>query len=380
VTSLSVISKGFLAALIGGSVVLWLAVYAIRRRRGRVAVITVASLAFVLSIASAADAVNAHYQYLPRLSDVIGQRDWPAISHQRLTQLSDVPVAATPTPVASVPPQAHGTRRVATRASRGMGYPHGAVGSIEVPDTGVGFAAKRALVYLPPEYFADPQLRFPVTYLFHGSPGVAIDWLRGAGAARAGDLASRKGEPQILVMPTVSRSWLDDSECVDGAHMRVETYVVGDLVPAVDAQLRTKADAVDRTVGGMSAGGYCALNLGLRHRNLFGQIIDMSGFTHPTHAGGMAALFGNRADLQAIVAANSPDVYVDALTPVPPTRLYFLCGTNDPQAMREMASMRDRLRARGFDVSWSTRPGGHTYGVWRPGLIDALDWSGTRPA
>jgi len=201
-----------------------------------------------------------------------------------------------------------------------------------------------------------------------------------ADAAKAGAAVAKKGQPQILVMPKLSRNWLDDSECVDGSKMRVETYLTHDVVPAVDAQLRTKADRADRVVGGMSAGGYCALNLGLRNRNTFGEIVDMSGFTHPTHSGGMTRLFGHRPDLTTVVAANSPDVYAADLPPSPATSIYLLCGTGDHAAMRQMAAVRDELRSRGFDVSWNTRPGGHTYGVWRPGLAAALAWSGAHAA
>jgi len=214
-----------------------------------------------------------------------------------------------------------------------------------------------------------------VVYLLHGSPGVPVDWLRGGEAAQAALLAAQRGHPQILVMPHVSRSWLDDSECVDGVRELVETYVVRDLVPDVDARLRTLPGAAHRSVAGMSAGGYCALNLGLRHRELFGSIVDMSGFTHPTHAGGMTALFGHPADLSRIVAANSPDVYVDSLANTAHTRVYLLCGTGDRGVLTQMTAIRDRLRARGFLVTWVTRPGGHTFGVWRPGLIDALAWT-----
>ena len=385
-TSLSVISKGFLGVLIGGSLLLWFAALAVRRRRGRLAVVGVVALAAVFSLASAADAVNAHYQYLPRLSDVIGQRDWPTASRAQLSMLeqpapspsSSAPSAASP---AVSPPRPVGKLSGSRPVSRVVGtHPDGAVVTIAVPDAGVGFSGNSALVYLPPQYFTESAARFPVVYLLHGSPGIPVDWLRGADAAKAGERVAAAGGPQILVMPHLSRDWLDDSECVDGAHTRVETYVVRDLVPAVDSQLRTLRDRLHRGVAGMSAGGYCALNLGLRHRDLFGQIIDMSGFTHPTHSGGMAALFGRRSDLPAVVAANSPDQYVDTLSPSPMTQLYLLCGTADGSALREMTNVRDRLRARGFDVSWATRPGGHTYGVWRPGLADALQWAAAMQA
>jgi enterochelin esterase-like enzyme len=368
VTSLSVISVGFVGALVGGSILLWAAVVVIaRRRRGRrLLVSTLAVSAVFASLLSAADMVNAHYEYLPRVSDVLGQRDWPTLDRQQLVLLSGVTPAT--------PPARAGGRRALSLP------PRGAVISIRTPDDGVGFAASHALVYLPPQYFTEPQARFPVTYLLHGSPGVPVDWLRGAGAATAGERVAASGEPQILVMPTVSRDWLDDSECVDGSRTRVETYVIQDVVPAVDAQLRTRADRADRTVGGMSAGGYCALNLGLRHRDVFANIIDMSGYTHPTHSGGMPALFGRVPDLAQIVAANSPDAYAATLTSTPATHVYFLCGTADHSSLAEMSALRAELSARGITVSWHTRHGGHTYGVWRPGLLDALRWSGTQDA
>jgi len=228
------------------------------------------------------------------------------------------------------------------------------------------------LVYLPPQYFTDATARFPVVYLLHGSPGIPVDWLRGADAARAGLDAARVNKPQILVMPHLSRNWLDDSECVNGSRMHVEDFVTNDLVPSIDTQLRTLADRTDRSVAGMSAGGCCALNLGLRDRALFGSIIDMSGYTHPTHTGGMTALFGRRADIASVVAANSPDVYVGDLPEGTDSRIFLLCGTGDRAALAQMTLLGNVLRARGVSVSWKTLPGGHTYGVWRPGLSDVL--------
>ncbi len=366
VESLSVISNGFLGSLIVISAILWLSLRAVHRRRGRIAVVSVAVCALLFSVSFAADAVNAHFQYLPRLSDVLGQSDWPTIKTASFDEAmygQQRSPATSPSAAASPSPAAIGS------------HPHGAVVSIDVKDHGVGFHAGHALVYLPPQYFTDTTERFPVVYLFHGSPGMPVDWLRGGGAASAGLEAASSGRPQILVMPHLSRNWLDDSECVNSVHMAVESYVINDLVPAVDEQLRTVADRDSRTVAGMSAGGYCALNLGLRHRDIFGSIVDMSGYTHPTHSSGMAALFGHRADLSSVVASNSPDIYGPRLKPAPLTRLYFLCGSSDHGPLVQMTAMRNVLRARGFPVTWVTRPGGHTYGVWRPGLVAALNWT-----
>jgi enterochelin esterase-like enzyme len=304
----------------------------------------------------------------------------------RVMSASPTPESSTPTatPSPSAAPGGAAGRQPAVPSPRVVsgilaGQARGAVVTLTISDAGVGFDARRALVYLPPQYFSNPDERFPVVYLLHGSPGMPVDWLRGGGAASAGLAVARHGHPQILVMPHLSRDWLDDSECVDGAHVLVETYVVTDLVPAIDHQLRTVADPAARALAGMSAGGYCALNLGLRNRAVFGSIIDMSGFTHPTHSGGMTALFGHRSDLAAVVAANSPDVYAATLSASPSTRIYMICGTSDHSASTQMLRLRDTLQRRGIPVTWSTRPGGHTYGVWRPGLVAALSWLTTPP-
>jgi enterochelin esterase-like enzyme len=409
--ALSVIDAGFLAVLGGGSVALWICSWLARRRRWRR--VLLAGCAALAAITFAADAVNAYFQYLPRVSDVLGQRDWPTIPQSALREIayvratqpaptsSSTPVLSSPraasagrmpesgTPIAvrslsegpgglAGPPPAAPSPQVVSGILAGRA--RGAVVTLTISDVGVGFDARRALVYLPPQYFSNPDERFPVVYLLHGSPGMPVDWLRGGGAAAAGLVAARSGHPQILVIPHLSRNWLDDSECVDGVRMRAETYVVHDLVPAIDHQLHTMPAPAARALAGMSAGGYCALNLGLRNRDVFGTIIDMSGLTHPTHNGGMTALFGHRSDLAAVVAANSPDRYAATLTPSPSTRIYMICGTSDHSAITQMQRIRDTLQRRGIPVTWSTRPGGHTYGVWRPGLVAALTWLTTSQA
>jgi hypothetical protein len=66
----------------------------------------------------------------------------------------------------------------------------------------------------------------------------------------------------------------------------------------------------------MSAGGYCALNLGLRHRDAVATIIDMSGDTVPTHSHGAASLFGaHNPNGAGDVLTNSPARTAATLNP-----------------------------------------------------------------
>ena len=129
-------------------------------------------------------------------------------------------------------------------------------------DPAHGFGVTDNVAYLPPQYFTDPNARFPVVYLFHGSPGRPADWFHGGRAAQEGHAVAAAGHPAIVFAAQMSRSWTDDPECVDGVHELVESHLLAQVIPTVDSHLRTLADR-DRVFAGMSAGGYCALNLGL---------------------------------------------------------------------------------------------------------------------
>lgn len=325
-----------------------------RRRRGRSgrplhrwAGVPLAVGAVVLTLLATADAVNADFSYLPHLGDVTGL------------------------------PSGSGTWRALRAADLGTPVvpPSGGVVRVQIPDGGSGVGQAPSYVWLPPQYSSDPSARFPVVYLFHGSPGVPEDWLRGGEAAATALALARQGMPAIVVMPRMSRGWLDDPECVDGAAEKVETHFVRDVVPFVDATFRTASTRGARVVGGMSAGGYCALNLGLKHRDLVGTVLDLSGLTLPTYSGGMTALYGHRGDLDERVRADTPAQYAAALPTAPCTRVWLDTGTVDAEVRPGVTALAPVLRSRGLDVRLSVRPGGHTFHVWRPALEEGLRWA-----
>lgn len=315
------------------------------RRRGlRAAAVVVAVL---LSVVATADAVNAHYGYLLRSADVVGVTTWPTATAAELNGAVALPGHLRP-------------------------HPRGAVVTVALAGTASGFGTHSALVYLPPQYFDEPSRRFPVAYLLHGSPGVPKDWFRSDRAADVGLTAARAGHPVIIVAPRASRSWLADSECVDGPHGRVETYLTADVVPEIDRSFRTMPVRQARAIAGNSAGGYCALNLGLRHRQEFGTIIDMSGFTQPTFNGGMQGLFGRRPDLAQLVADNTPALYASRLGTGPSVRIWFDVGRADKVPGAEIAAIAPVLRDQGQQATVHVRPGGHVHQVWRAALRESI--------
>jgi enterochelin esterase-like enzyme len=351
-SELTVVSPGFIGTLVLLAGIVWWNALRRKRRldRPRWATVSLALTAGLLSLSVVASAVNAYFSYLPKMRDVF-----------------DVVVATNP-------PDA--TKALYTEA--GQLHPRGQIVRLRVPDNGSGFGATGALVWLPPQYFTEPTARFKVVYLFHGSPGVPKDWYRGGEADRIGLSLAREGMPAILVAPRLSKNWLDDPECVDGVHEKVESHVLLDVIPTVDTMLRTMASRDGRIFAGMSAGGYCALNLGLRNRDVVATVLNLSGLAVPTHAGGLSALFGRSGSAQA--RNNSPAVYAASLPRDPFTRVWLDSGSSDRQVRAQMQSLAPVLRARGMVVEERIRPGQHTFSVWRAALRESLAWALTTTA
>src|SRR5262249_37325978 len=62
---------------------------------------------------------------------------------------------------------------------------------------------------------------------------------------------------------------------------RWEDYLVHDVVPWTDAHLPTIRASAGRVIAGLSAGGYGALDIGLRHLDMFGTLESWSGYFKP---------------------------------------------------------------------------------------------------
>jgi hypothetical protein len=147
-------------------------------------------------------------------------------------------------------------------------------------------------VYLPPGY--TPMGSYPVVYFLHGfwgSPGSFIHGMHFAEIADA-EIASGRAAPFIGVMPPGGPMTKTTSDEWAGVW---ETYVIRNVIPWVDTHLA--ADPSSRAIAGLSAGGYGAVDIGLRHPQLFQTMESWAGYFHPFRDGPF--LHANRADLDA---------------------------------------------------------------------------------
>jgi enterochelin esterase-like enzyme len=133
-------------------------------------------------------------------------------------------------------------------------------------------------VYLPPHFTT--ARRYPVVYLLHGMPGTPRIYMGAPSHLPqvAAQVLAAGGRPFIAVAPYAGPATERGRAEWAG---QWEDYLVHDVVPWTDAHLPTISSPAGRVVAGLSAGGYGAIDIGLRHLDLFGTLESWSGYFHP---------------------------------------------------------------------------------------------------
>jgi S-formylglutathione hydrolase FrmB len=212
-----------------------------------------------------------------------------------------------------------------------------------------------------------PETRaLPVLYFLHGvpsDPGTIVNY---EGLARqVQSYVAHGGTPFVLAVPDGNGSHHDDTEwanAADGSD-RIEDRLMDEVIPAVEGVHRR--DAGHRAIGGFSMGGYGSMNLALRHPQVFGTVVSISGYFHvddPSH------MFGGRAD---VIAANRPDRNLAAARRL---RIFLSAAAeeNDPVVAGEPQRFKKLLDAAGVPATLEIRPGEHDWDYVRSVLPGAF--------
>jgi enterochelin esterase-like enzyme len=213
------------------------------------------------------------------------------------------------------------------------------------------------LVYLPPGYISTTdQQRYPVLYLLHGSSQRIDEWLS-YGVAEVADrmITAQELRPMLIVMPLGDGGyWVDHA---DGGPKWGE-YVATDLVQQVDATLRTVPEAKGRAIGGLSMGGYGALELAFTNPQIFGRVGAHSPSLHPE---GTLSILGSGQDF----AARDPVSLATTADGLDNLGIWLDVGASDPWLAR-VVKLDEALNARGINHAWTLGEGGHDGSYWQP--------------
>lgn len=238
--------------------------------------------------------------------------------------------------------------------------------TIDGATTGLSYPA---MIWLPPSYLAQPDRHYPVIFALAGIPGSPSQWRTNIDTGQV--LTSLADEKQlreaILVAPTIFPN-NHDTECVDSSDgsVRIDSYVSKDVVDWVRTNLRVTSNPEGWATIGLSAGGWCASMLSMRHPDTFGSSINMSGYFEPIFDG------------KPLVEADNHDYDLIRLatTAAPPVRMYFYAAKDDPVPMSSWESFKPKVQAPTSLTTTLVEYGGHAWPLWQVSTPLGLTWLG----
>jgi enterochelin esterase-like enzyme len=228
--------------------------------------------------------------------------------------------------------------------------PHGKV-DIRFYESKTTASTHRIHVYTPPGY--DKMSRLPVLYLLHGADGEDSVWTAFGRVNTILDnlLAEKKIQPMVVVMPNGYAYGWESGVSADKQQADFQKLLIDDLIPWIQANYHVSTDRKQRALAGLSRGGSQTLSIGLRHLETFSRLgVFSAGSNNPQEA------FKD-------VVANLPKVKEQL-------DLLWMQAGNDDFAMPGAKRFSEFMTANSVTHSFKTRPGEHTWIVWRNCLYE----------
>lgn len=134
---------------------------------------------------------------------------------------------------------------------------------------------QKAKVLLPPYYTSYPNQKYPVVYFIHGYDD---DYRSDYGIFRAAydEMLAERVKPFILVSVNCDNILGGTFGVNSPVTGNWEIHISEEVINYIDANYNTLAQKESRGIVGFSMGGFVALNLGLKHPDVYNLIYAMS--------------------------------------------------------------------------------------------------------
>lgn len=254
------------------------------------------------------------------------------------------PLPATATPV--LLPTPHPTPTATPPACTTPGQM--AAGQYPSPLTG----SSNYRIYLPPCYGENGRF-YPTLYLLPGNIHTDAIWDT-LGIDEAAETAIQHGNlPPLLIVMADGGYLLNNSSGGPGSY---ESLILNDLIPFIETTYCAWAEPAGRALGGLSRGGYWALEIAFRHPSHFVSVGGHSATLLDTYAG--------------------PDLnpqYTGLSQNLGNLRLYLDIGEYDGGIVNTRRLHND-MEAANIPHTWVLNPGGHDNAYWTAHVTDYLRW------
>lgn len=131
-------------------------------------------------------------------------------------------------------------------------------------------------VMLPPSYLDNTDKRYPVVYYFHGFADAPGSYLRASRNALRSSMLEDGAKEYIMVEVSGYNQYGGSFYVNSPVLGNWEDYLINEVIPMIDKEYRTIADANSRGLCGFSMGGFACLNMGFKHPDLFCAVYSMS--------------------------------------------------------------------------------------------------------
>ncbi len=222
-------------------------------------------------------------------------------------------------------------------------------------------APRRAVVYTPPDYDANPRTRYPVLYLQHGAGEDERGWVKQGRMNFIMDnlIAQGRARPMLVVMEsgyaTAPGSAAAPTPGVFPGTRAFPDVVIKDLIPMVDATYRTLADREHRAMAGLSMGGGQTMQIALANLDRFAWIGSFSG--------ALVRDFDPKASYGG--------AFADATSLNRRVKLLYLSAGTGENFHALATTIRQALTAAGVKSEFYESPGtAHEWQTWRRSLRD----------
>ncbi|HSO87788.1 MAG TPA: alpha/beta hydrolase-fold protein [Draconibacterium sp.] len=220
---------------------------------------------------------------------------------------------------------------------------------------------RRCFVYTPAEYAQNPQKRYPVLYLQHGSFEDETGWaLQGkAGLILDNLIAAGNAVPMIIAMDNGYAYKPQTSENTGRPVSIFEEVMINEIIPMTDAKFRTIADREHRAIAGLSMGANQTMRIIMNNLDMFASYGGFSGTSN----------YPSSDEINVEAFLNGAFKNGDALNKQ--IKVFWLgLGTKEPNPFPgSVGAFRKMMEKQGIKYVYYESPGtAHEWLTWRRSL------------